>query len=157
SGTRISSARMIRRARMLSRGFGPVAARFGDVTVLGMLFPNPIRRLPGRGEGGFRGVAKIGTICCIFTCPVGKKAGFRRRNAVEPRRVQTLLTDRAAALAAVRQEMAEACREAGRDPASITLVAISKTFAAEAILPVITAGQRVFGENRVQEAKAKWP
>ena len=71
--------------------------------------------------------------------------------------VQTLLTDRAAALAAVRQEMAEACREAGRDPASLTLVAISKTFAAEAILPVITAGQRVFGENRVQEAKAKWP
>jgi PLP dependent protein len=71
--------------------------------------------------------------------------------------VQTLLTDRAAALAAVRQEMADACREAGRDPAGVTLVAISKTFAAEAILPVITAGQRVFGENRVQEAKAKWP
>jgi pyridoxal phosphate enzyme (YggS family) len=71
--------------------------------------------------------------------------------------VQTLLTDRAAALAAVRQEVAGACRDAGRDPDSITLVAISKTFAAEAILPVIAAGQRVFGENRVQEAKAKWP
>ena len=44
-----------------------------------------------------------------------------------------------------------------RDPASVTLVAISKTFGAEAIEPVIAAGQRVFGENRVQEAKAKWP
>jgi pyridoxal phosphate enzyme (YggS family) len=57
----------------------------------------------------------------------------------------------------VRQEIARACRDAGRDPASVTLVAISKTCGAEAIEPVITAGQRVFGENRVQEAKAKWP
>ena len=40
---------------------------------------------------------------------------------------------------------------------SVTLVAMSKTFDAEAIEPVIAAGQRVFGENRVQEAKAKWP
>jgi pyridoxal phosphate enzyme (YggS family) len=60
-------------------------------------------------------------------------------------------------LAAVRAEVARACREAGRDPAEVTLVAVSKTFAAEAIEPVIAAGQRVFGENRVQEAKAKWP
>jgi pyridoxal phosphate enzyme (YggS family) len=59
--------------------------------------------------------------------------------------------------AAVQQEIAAACREAGRDPASVTLVAISKTFGREAIEPVIAAGQRVFGENRVQEAKAKWP
>jgi hypothetical protein len=50
-----------------------------------------------------------------------------------------------------------ACRDAGRDPATVTLVAISKTFGAEAIEPIIAAGQRVFGENRVQEAKAKWP
>src|SRR4029450_12336372 len=57
----------------------------------------------------------------------------------------------------VRQEIAEACRAAGRDPASVTLVAVSKTFGAETIEPVIAAGQRVFGENRVQEAKAKWP
>jgi len=63
----------------------------------------------------------------------------------------------AAGLAAVRGEIARACREAGRDPSSVTLVAVSKTFAAEAIEPVIAAGQRVFGENRVQEAKAKWP
>src|SRR6185503_4305425 len=43
------------------------------------------------------------------------------------------------------------------DPASVTLVAVSKTFWPEAIEPVIAAGQRVFGENRVQEAKGKWP
>jgi len=62
-----------------------------------------------------------------------------------------------AGLAAVRAEIARACRDAGRDVASVRLVAVSKTFAAEAIEPVIAAGQRVFGENRVQEAKAKWP
>ena len=55
----------------------------------------------------------------------------------------------------MRAEIARACRDAGRDPASVTLVAVSKTFAAEAIEPVIAAGQRVFGENRVQEAKAQ--
>ena len=57
----------------------------------------------------------------------------------------------------VRAQIARACRDAGRDPATVTLVAISKTFDAEAIEPVIAAGQREFGENRVQEAKAKWP
>jgi pyridoxal phosphate enzyme (YggS family) len=61
------------------------------------------------------------------------------------------------ALAAVEQDIARACREARRERASVTLIAVSKTFDAEAILPVIAAGQRVFGENRVQEAKAKWP
>src|SRR3954447_25429559 len=60
-------------------------------------------------------------------------------------------------LARVRAEIAAACREAGRAPSSVTLIAVSKTFPAEAIEPVIAAGQRVFGENRVQEAKAKWP
>ncbi len=60
-------------------------------------------------------------------------------------------------LAAVRAEIAQACRDAGRDPAAVTLVAVSKTFGAEAIEPVIAAGQRIFGENRVQEAKTKWP
>ena len=60
-------------------------------------------------------------------------------------------------LARVRAEIARACAEAGRDPAAVTLVAISKTFDAPAIEPVIAAGQRVFGENRVQEAKGKWP
>jgi pyridoxal phosphate enzyme (YggS family) len=52
----------------------------------------------------------------------------------------------------------EAARKAALKPApSTTLVAVSKTFRPEAIRPVIAAGQRVFGENRVQEAKAKWP
>jgi len=60
-------------------------------------------------------------------------------------------------LAAVRAEIARACRDAGRDIAEVELVAVSKTFSAEAIEPVIAAGQRVFGENRVQEAKSKWP
>src|SRR5215510_563970 len=60
-------------------------------------------------------------------------------------------------LATVRQDIARACRDAGRPTGSVDLVAISKTFGAEAIEPAIAAGQRVFGENRVQEAKAKWP
>ena len=59
-------------------------------------------------------------------------------------------------LAAVRQEIEQACRAARRDPATVKLVAVSKTFDAAAIEPVIAAGQTVFGENRVQEAKAKW-
>src|SRR5450631_4424147 len=60
-------------------------------------------------------------------------------------------------LATVRAEIARACKDAGRDPAEVTLVAVSKTFGLEQIEPVIAAGQRMFGENRVQEAKAKWP
>jgi PLP dependent protein len=60
-------------------------------------------------------------------------------------------------LATVEQDVARACKEARRDRTSVTLIAVSKTFDAEAIVPVIAAGQRVFGENRVQEAKAKWP
>jgi pyridoxal phosphate enzyme (YggS family) len=60
-------------------------------------------------------------------------------------------------LAGVREEMAQACRAAGRDPGTVNLIAVSKTFDAGAIEPVIAAGQQVFGENRVQEARAKWP
>ena len=60
-------------------------------------------------------------------------------------------------LATVEQEIARACKEARRERASVTLIAVSKTFDAAAISPVIDAGQHVFGENRVQEAKAKWP
>jgi pyridoxal phosphate enzyme (YggS family) len=70
-------------------------------------------------------------------------------------RVETIDTE--TRLATVRQEIAQACRAAARDPASVTLVAVSKTFGADAIEPVVAVGQRVFGENRVQEAKAKWP
>jgi PLP dependent protein len=63
----------------------------------------------------------------------------------------------AGSLARVQGEVARACAEAGRDPASVTLIAVSKTHQAQTIEPVIAAGQRVFGENRVQEAKSKWP
>ena len=68
-----------------------------------------------------------------------------------------LSADSPSGLAAVKQEIARACKEARRDPASVTLIAVSKTFAADAISPIIAAGQHVFGENRVQEAKGKWP
>src|SRR5690242_14365520 len=67
------------------------------------------------------------------------------------------VTDLASGLFAVEQEIARACKEARRERSSVTLVAVSKTFDADAIVPVIDGGQRVFGENRVQEAKAKWP
>ena len=60
-------------------------------------------------------------------------------------------------LATVEHDIARACEDARRDRQSVTLIAVSKTFDADAITPVIAAGQRVFGENRVQEAKAKWP
>ena len=60
-------------------------------------------------------------------------------------------------LVAVEREISRACRDARRERASVTLVAVSKTFNGDAIEPVIHAGQRVFGENRVQEAKSKWP
>jgi PLP dependent protein len=50
-----------------------------------------------------------------------------------------------------------AARAAGRAPETVTLIAVSKTFEGHEIVPVIEAGQRVFGENRVQEAKGKWP
>ncbi|MGD1934559.1 MAG: YggS family pyridoxal phosphate-dependent enzyme [Candidatus Phaeomarinobacter sp.] len=60
-------------------------------------------------------------------------------------------------LDSVRIRINEAAAGAQRSASSITLVAVSKTFPAEAITPVLDAGQRVFGENRVQEAQQKWP
>jgi pyridoxal phosphate enzyme (YggS family) len=60
-------------------------------------------------------------------------------------------------LAAVERRIAEAAKEAQRRRDDITLIAVSKTFAADAVNPVLASGQRDFGENRVQEAKAKWP
>ena len=56
----------------------------------------------------------------------------------------------------VRAAIARAASDCGRDVAEITLVAVSKTWPAEAVRPVLAAGHRVFGENYVQEAKAKW-
>ncbi|MGN6765284.1 MAG: YggS family pyridoxal phosphate-dependent enzyme [Rhizobiaceae bacterium] len=67
------------------------------------------------------------------------------------------MTDSVARLKAVKEKIAKAEAEADRPAGSVTLVAVSKTFAAEDIRSVIKAGQRVFGENRVQEAQAKWP
>ena len=63
----------------------------------------------------------------------------------------------AANLAAVKARMAAAAGEAGREPGCVTLVAVTKTQSAASIGHAIAAGQRVFGENRVQEALAKWP
>lgn len=65
--------------------------------------------------------------------------------------------DIAAALASVRARIAAAAREAGRDPGEVSLVAVAKTHPAAAVERAIAAGQRLFGENRVQEAQAKWP
>jgi PLP dependent protein len=60
-------------------------------------------------------------------------------------------------LSEVAARVAGAAREAGREPADVRLIAVSKTFDAAEICPVFDAGQRIFGENRVQEAKSKWP
>jgi pyridoxal phosphate enzyme (YggS family) len=62
-----------------------------------------------------------------------------------------------AGLAAVREKIAGAEKAAGREPGSVTLVAVTKTFDAATVRPLLAAGHRVFGENRVQEAEAKWP
>lgn len=71
-----------------------------------------------------------------------------------PRSSQQSATE---ALEAVRSTIARAAAVAGRKAGDATLIAISKTHSAEAIRPLIAAGQRHFGENRVQEAQAKWP
>jgi PLP dependent protein len=57
----------------------------------------------------------------------------------------------------IRASIARAEADFGRKPGSVQLIAVSKTFPAEAVMPVLEAGQRIFGENYVQEAKAKWP
>jgi len=63
----------------------------------------------------------------------------------------------AARLAETQLRIALAAEAAGRTPADVRLIVVSKTFGAAEIIPVLAAGQRIFGENRVQEAKAKWP
>ncbi len=65
--------------------------------------------------------------------------------------------DAAERLASVKSALVRAAESVGRDPRAIELIAISKTFSAEAIAPLIAAGQRSFGENRVAEAREKWP
>lgn len=76
---------------------------------------------------------------------------------MEQRGMSEPAQDRATALAEVRTRIAQAARDSGRDPVGVTLVAVSKTIAPESIEPALLAGQRVFGENYVQEASAKWP
>jgi hypothetical protein len=82
---------------------------------------------------------------------------LRALDLMTPPKSDALTSHSPHALAAVEQEIARACRDANRDRASVTLIAVSKTFDAGAITPVIESGQTVFGENRVQEAKGKWP
>lgn len=65
--------------------------------------------------------------------------------------------DSSTRLCAVQDTIAKSARLAGRRPDEVTLIAVSKTHPAEAIRPLLAAGHRVFGENRVQEAEAKWP
>ena len=65
--------------------------------------------------------------------------------------------DSSTRISAVQQSIAKSARLAGREPDEVTLIAVSKTQPAKAIQPLIAAGQRIFGENRVQEAEAKWP
>ncbi len=67
------------------------------------------------------------------------------------------MTDPAILLADVHARIAQAAKIAQRQAGDVTLIAVSKTHDAAAIEPLIAAGQRVFGENRVQEAAAKWP
>lgn len=72
-------------------------------------------------------------------------------------KMMPVISDSPNGLSVVEREITRACRDARRERSSVTLVAVSKTFSGDAIEPVIEAGQRVFGENRVQEAKSKWP
>jgi PLP dependent protein len=74
-----------------------------------------------------------------------------------PDRHSAWIMDAADRLAEIRNRIAAAERAAGRVPGSVRLIAVSKTFGADAIRPLVAAGQRAFGENRVQEAGRKWP
>lgn len=60
-------------------------------------------------------------------------------------------------LVKIHERIGKAAEKSGRSADDVALIAVSKTFDADAIVPIIQAGQRLFGENRIQEAKAKWP
>ncbi len=68
-----------------------------------------------------------------------------------------MIDDAKTRITAVRAQITDACLRARRTPESVSLIAVSKTHSADAIRPLISTGQRQFGENRVQEAQAKWP
>ena len=76
---------------------------------------------------------------------------------IDPDTADAQLASDLTPLAAIRARIARSAAIAQRKAEDVTLVAVSKTHPAEAILPLIAEGQRVFGENRVQEADAKWP
>ncbi|MBC2861374.1 YggS family pyridoxal phosphate-dependent enzyme [Stappia sp. 28M-7] len=76
---------------------------------------------------------------------------------MSPHAAEPTPTDAAGRIAGIRDRIAAAEHDGARAEGSVTLIAVSKTFDADAIRPVIAAGQRVFGENRVQEAQGKWP
>lgn len=82
------------------------------------------------------------------------KANSRLREKVTSDGYHESAVDR---LKRVKDEIIAAAKEANREAHSVELIAVSKTFEADAIRPVIAAGQRIFGENRVQEAERKWP
>lgn len=67
------------------------------------------------------------------------------------------MSEIAARLSAVKERIAYAATDAGRDPSGVTLVAVTKTHDTDIVVPALAAGHRIFGENRVQEAAAKWP
>ena len=66
-------------------------------------------------------------------------------------------TDIAANIEAVQAKIAGAATDAGRDPAAVSLISVSKSHPGSAAAAALAAGHRVFGENRVQEAQEKWP
>ncbi len=99
-----------------------------------------------RSYTGRTGNAAKSSICLTAAAPLAKVAGMSEQPS-----------DIAGNLAAVRRRIAEAAAAAGRQAAEVTLVAVSKTHDAATIARAIAAGQRVFGENRVQEAQAKYP
>ena len=91
--------------------------------------------------------------------PEERQRGGRLANSHQAA-IARAMTERAPVstpLALVRETIAHSCKIARREPEDVTLIAVSKTRSAEDIMPLLEQGQRVFGENRVQEAQAKWP
>jgi pyridoxal phosphate enzyme (YggS family) len=109
--------------------------------------PFPANILGRRVQEAFPGFAKIQ--------PISKVQALI--DDTVPHRAPPVTPSSPSGLAAVEHDILRACNQARRERNSVTLIAVSKTFDADAIAPVIAAGQRVFGENRVQEAKSKWP
>jgi len=107
--------------------------------------------------GGTRGLDPgPATFAALDLTPTPQLVSLGSMNLSAPSLVPTL-PDYRARLAAIQAEIASAAVAAGRDPVDVTLVAVSKTHPAAAIEALLACGQTVFGENRVQEALAKFP